>query len=337
MLAPPHERSATRLAEVVALPTRGRPRPRGVVVGGLLLAVVYAASPLRGVDADGGIRAMVAGAIAAATAAVLATAGFRLLRRWRRAEGRPGRVTWKVEALSVLAIGVATPLWSTVSRAGWRHVVADLALALAILATTCATDRDRPMERRARSACVASVAALVVAWVRPAFGPLGLHDRFGEAVWANLISPGRGALVYSAVVAVGAFVAWRLGGVLARASVAAGVGAVAVLLTVSAHGSGWWGGAGYGPRLMTEAILVLVPVALAGLLELVEQRREAGSPGLIGAVAALALVASISLHGVGAWSSSAREWSHEPQVLASHPARVWDWDDAPFLRPFRSS
>jgi hypothetical protein len=338
------------------------------------------------------LQAMIASLAAAATAAVLATAGLRLLRRWRHEEGRPRRVSWKVEALAVVAVGTATPLWSTVSRALWQHVPADFALAVAILAATCATDPDRTMEHRARSAFVATVAAVLVAWARPASvgvalvvvlamvlssrsrrirrsvvaaavatttvvlainvvllgtwrpmylggdrlggGALGLHARYSEAIVANLISPARGALVYSSIALVGGVVAWRLGGVLARAAGVAAIGSLAVLVSVSAYGYQWWGGFSYGPRFMTEAILASAPVALAGLIEFVDQRREAGYPGVLGTLAAVALVASVALHGIGAWSESAWEWNRDPADIDEHPSRVWEWEDPPFLRPF---
>jgi hypothetical protein len=135
-----------------------------------------------------------------------------------------------------------------------------------------------------------------------------------------LVSPGRGLLVYSPVLAlalVGGALAWRCGGDgLLRA---ASVGAVASVV-LNSKWLMWWGGHSYGPRLLAD-ILPALALLLAPAERLLAERR------LLRVVFASAAAWSIFAHGAGVFGDGHR-WSAYPDVNR-FPERLWAWRDSP--------
>jgi hypothetical protein len=157
---------------------------------------------------------------------------------------------------------------------------------------------------------------------------LSLHSAFGEALVGNLLSPGRGLLVYSpiAVLAIlGAWLWWRgrerrdwvflAGGIL-----------FAHWLLISAFEDSV-AGHSYGPRYFSDVtpvwIMLLIPV----------WQRLRFSPSVV-LVAALAAV-SVFMHRQGAWCAPCAHWNLTPRIVEEDRSRVRDWRDPPFLRNFR--
>ena len=165
---------------------------------------------------------------------------------------------------------------------------------------------------------------------------LGTTDMFSGSLQVGLagltISPSRGILIFSPVIViaiVGALKAWRTATIPDTPDVRFGqrdavllmryatIAALAILLTYSKY-IVWWGGHGFGPRYLTDAMPflgVLFPLGLAPLLEKSSRLR-------MSQVAAIALLSySIFIQAVGAfcWPS--------PWTLDDPPYRfrLWDW------------
>jgi|GEM_PF-2051360 len=160
---------------------------------------------------------------------------------------------------------------------------------------------------------------------------VGASTQFMEAVWGNLISPGRGLLVYSPVLLfsfLGMFLALkRAGSRLIDGSLVAIIFCHLLLISSFDH---WWAGHSFGPRyfsdMMPYLIYFLVPVA--GAL-----KRLAGAPRtvFVGAFLCLAVL-SFSIHLRGAKDWDVYAWNSEPIEVDYYPERLWDWSDTPFLR-----
>lgn len=166
---------------------------------------------------------------------------------------------------------------------------------------------------------------------------LALHDRFAEAVAANLVSPARGLLVFSpvAVLAVaGIVVRWRRRAVSAL-DIAVAAAVVGHLLVVSASREGWWAGHAYGPRFMTD-VLPLVAWLAVPAVDALAAGWEAGRARLAVAAVALALAWSVAVNAEGAWLRTVHCWNVEPDNLDRHPGRVWSLSDPQVLSGFRA-
>ncbi|WP_233261666.1 hypothetical protein [Vitiosangium sp. GDMCC 1.1324] len=154
--------------------------------------------------------------------------------------------------------------------------------------------------------------------------------RFAEALVGNLVSPGRGLLVYTPVVLLSfwglvlearARSFTRLHGFLLAA-------VVLHWLAVSSFPH-WWAGHSYGPRFFTD----MVPYLTFFLVPVVRELRWSGEGSrrpLTVAFAALALV-SLVIHIHGASSRKVYEWNSLPLDVDSHPERLWDWRHPQFL------
>jgi hypothetical protein len=173
-------------------------------------------------------------------------------------------------------------------------------------------------------------------WLPPYF-QLGNHA-FGvipEALLGNLVSPARGLLVYCPILLVVIFNLVRGRRLLPDRPLAVLALAVIALhwLLVSSHAP-WWGGYGYGPRLMTDVVPWLV---LLGAIGLAARLRDSTRPSRFGVASAMLLLAlSIALNGIGAISRAATEWN-DHQSEPDFEERLWRFDDAPFLAPLLAS
>lgn len=160
------------------------------------------------------------------------------------------------------------------------------------------------------------------------FRELGTRDMFSGSLpvgFAGLtISPNRGILIYSPIVLLavyGAVRAWRSSSrsdaiLLARY---ASIAALAILLTYSKF-IAWWGGHGYGPRYLTDAmpfVGILLPLGLWPLV-------AGASPSRIARAAAITVFAySVFIQALGAfcWPSA---WTlNDPP----YRFRLWDWSE----------
>ena len=135
-----------------------------------------------------------------------------------------------------------------------------------------------------------------------------------------LLSPGRGLLIYSPILVfsfIGIAMAWKERGYLLFKYL--GVATLLMMLPIARLGH-WWGGHGYGPRLLAD----MTPI-LALFLFLPFERQQA-SP-LKKFVIAVLFGLSIGLHALGIVSD--KTWNAYPNNVDQHPERLWSWLDSP--------
>ena len=154
----------------------------------------------------------------------------------------------------------------------------------------------------------------------------------------HLISPSRGLLIFSPVLL---FVAYALIRVRAhlplRRLLWLSLTIIAGYVLVVSGWENWWGGAGYGPRLMTGLVPWFVMLAILGTRAMLDWRRQdqrkvsrfEWSATLT--TAALLLSMSIFTNARGAWSYATAKWHGWPVLLELDPSRLWDWRQPQFL------
>jgi hypothetical protein len=148
------------------------------------------------------------------------------------------------------------------------------------------------------------------------------------------VSPSRGIAIFSPIVLVavlGAIKVWRAAPssdsvLLARYS---SLAALAVFLTYSKF-IVWWGGHGYGPRYLTDAMPFLGLLFAAGFAALAHRTQRARPLRM---AAATLLVYSVAVQAIGAfcWPSA---WT-----LNDNPPyryRLWDWKESQIEMCIRS-
>jgi hypothetical protein len=159
---------------------------------------------------------------------------------------------------------------------------------------------------------------------------VGWHPDLPEALAANVVSPARGLLVFSPFLLGAAALLLPnrrtiLGRDLGTYALAAGVGTVGYLVVVSAFGEKWWAGHSFGPRFMTETLVLLAPLAVLGIFG---PRAGTGGPGrAVRALAVVAIAWSVVVHMTGAQVSGTRCWNTEPRDIDVAPERIWDVRD----------
>lgn len=169
-------------------------------------------------------------------------------------------------------------------------------------------------------------------WLRELNAPTMFSGSLLEGLAGLTISPGYGLIVFSPIVAialVGAIDAWRTRPVtdaflLARYVSLAGL----VILLTYAKFIAWWGGHGFGPRYLTDAMpfvgmLFGLGFAVVGRTRLAIAR----------AAVFVLVVYSFAIQAVGAfcWPS--------PWALENNPPpylRAWEWRDNPIASAVRS-
>lgn len=153
----------------------------------------------------------------------------------------------------------------------------------------------------------------------------GLGRNWRTPFWMGLsgllFSPSRGLLVYTPIVLLsfaGIWLIWRKGPIAFRYLA---VGPFLVILVCSKWYM-WWGGYGYGPRLLAD-VAPLFCFFLYPLGSLIEKRRSL----LLGFV--FLAVLSFGMHAVGAYWYDAR-WDTQESVWKD-PGRLWSWSGSPFV------
>ena len=87
----------------------------------------------------------------------------------------------------------------------------------------------------------------------------------------------------------------------------------------------WWGGHCYGARLFSDAMPWL-------MLLLVHEVASWTARSPRSAAFAVLALASVIVNYVGATSVPANAWNWTPTNIDTDVARVWMWNDLPFLR-----
>jgi hypothetical protein len=319
-----------------------------------------------GPGADGAVRAMarwfaVMQNITAAWTTALAVGGMFVLVRRRRPDTG---LRFALGATVIVALG--TSLWSTAAATLWQHgpsVAAvtwglvclhdrrvALAGALFMLAVAFRPTNGLMLlaglvvvvvaSHRSWWRYLAGAAAVAVPWCAvtlvtygTALQPygdvnrLGLHDEFGDALAANLVSPGRGLFVFTPIAVLAVLGAVKVVRSHSRDPVLWVAVVVVpvhwVLVSLYHH---WWGGNSYGPRLFTDVIplLLVLAVTLGGAAGFTRAwARTATGAGVL-----VLAAAGVVVHAEGAVLLSTGCWSSHPVAIDADSSRVWSVSDA---------
>ena len=146
-----------------------------------------------------------------------------------------------------------------------------------------------------------------------------------EAMAGNLVSPGRGLFVYTPLFLLAV---WSMIHGKWKTPLTPWLGALTLAhwFAVSAYTFYWWAGHSYGPRFFTD----LTPVFALFLIPYLQNWERMARSARV-AFVALVLV-GFAMHLRGGWSAAVYLWNTDPVNVDSHPQRVWDWRDPPFLR-----
>ena len=161
---------------------------------------------------------------------------------------------------------------------------------------------------------------------------LGRTPHFLEALAGNLISPGRGLLLFSPVLglaAVGVILKLRAGSLDGLDVVLAGC-VVGHWLAISSFPL-WWGGDAFGPRFFSDMVPFLVVLSLPVLLRLGTAAPTFRRTLAAGVCSAL-LAVSVAINFAGAYLPSTWCWNVLPVDFGVRPERLWSWRDPQFLR-----
>ncbi len=160
---------------------------------------------------------------------------------------------------------------------------------------------------------------------------------FWEGLAGSLISPSRGLLIYVPVLMFVAYLLVRYRQTLRTRLFVLAISVVGVHIIMISGFVMWWAGHSYGPRLSTD----LVPwFALLGILAVEARLRWRDKNPTQDSVvrrrtewsfAALLLLCSIILNGIGAISADAWHWNAQPANVDKEPGRLWDWKAPQFL------
>jgi hypothetical protein len=153
---------------------------------------------------------------------------------------------------------------------------------------------------------------------------LAASDRFGTALQAHLVSPSRGLLIYApaVVLALAAALLWPRR-VLRVPLAALALAWVALHLVLVSRFPYWWGGYGYGSRLLVDALPGVFVFSCAGAAAVLGCARR---------WRALALLAVIAAGAVGIWINSVQGlfnratavWNAAPNI-DGFPGYAFDW------------
>jgi hypothetical protein len=165
--------------------------------------------------------------------------------------------------------------------------------------------------------------------------------RFGMSFWegfaGSMISPSRGLLIYVPVLMFVAYLLVRYRQAVRTRLFILSISVVGAHLILISGFVLWYAGHCYGPRLSTD----LVPwFALLGMLaikaRLQWREKNPTQDSVLRArtewsFAALLLVCSAMLNGIGAISLDASAWNARPTNIDQDLSRLWDWRHPQFL------
>jgi hypothetical protein len=195
----------------------------------------------------------------------------------------------------------------------------------------------------ATGACAMALIAANLSWFGHPMGAMPLLEALHPAVHGTegtfepssggfaglLVSPNRGLLIFSPIVAVATTGLPRAVREGRRAALIWCAIAASAQYVLYASYSVWWAGHTFGPRYMLDALPLLAVLAAAGVAD-----RRLPRP-LLSAMA-LALAWSIAVSAAGAFVFPNERWNLHPADVDRSHARLWDWSDLQILRAWRS-
>jgi hypothetical protein len=144
-----------------------------------------------------------------------------------------------------------------------------------------------------------------------------------------LLSPNRGLLVYTPIMAFALWGAVRVWRVPTPPWVRWLTVGVLLHVLMYAKFKEWWGGYTYGPRYWTDVLPALTIFLVYGLVPLCRV------PAMRALAAALA-VYGVVVQALGVYAAD-DSWNREPIALQVRPQRVWDWSDMQIARALHGS
>jgi hypothetical protein len=163
-------------------------------------------------------------------------------------------------------------------------------------------------------------------------------DAFLVAFPGNILSPSRGLLVYVPVLLFIFYLLARYRREWPHARlVRLALATVAADLIIVSGFPHWWGGASFGPRLMTDAVPWLVLLAVLALRAMLDWRAKHAQEisrygwGAQQASGALLLALSVFINARGALSVETWKWNEEPKDVVLVQRKLWDWRQPQFL------
>jgi hypothetical protein len=156
--------------------------------------------------------------------------------------------------------------------------------------------------------------------------PHGMGIHFTQGLYGILLSPSRGILIYSPVLAVVLYLVarnWR--SIADRALAILSLSTItAIGVAIAAHPE-WWGGNSYGPRLMSDAIPWFVMLAILAIGAIPEALRNTRNRTIV--IGAGLLAVSVVINAHGALSMETLAWNEKRPL----PAVMLDWSRPQFL------
>jgi hypothetical protein len=160
-----------------------------------------------------------------------------------------------------------------------------------------------------------------------------VHGSFSRKPWIGLagllISPSRGLLIFSPIVAIAAL-GVRRG--LRRRELGLPWLLAAALVQLGGYAcyTVWWGGHSYGPRFLLDILVPLTPFAAIACADVIAR----SWPLRIAAGAVLAW--SVAVAALGAFVYPNDAWNSDPLEVDVHHARLWDTADSQIPRAWHS-
>jgi len=168
------------------------------------------------------------------------------------------------------------------------------------------------------------------AWLPAYYLPQRLEGgQFWEALAGTMVSPGRGLLVFTPMLMISLLLLgnWRSRSWDERSLVLLGITWLVLQWVAIARFPHWWGGWGFGPRLMMDALpglLLVLAVLWPRTLRTIYARVTVG-------VFVVLAAGSVWIHTVqGLYNPYTRLWYVQPSIDES-PEIVWDWSYPQFL------
>ncbi len=164
---------------------------------------------------------------------------------------------------------------------------------------------------------------------------LSLESLSIDSLSGVLFSPQRGLFIYCPwiLVPLGLFL-YRLISRKVSFSEVVLIGVMVTQVISVAMFPHWWGGHSFGPRLLTETVVVAMFLVLLQLRRFLRENNHRINKAFVTYIIALFLLGSAStfIHYKGANSQAVWVWNVSPANVDSNPNRLWDWDDVQFMR-----
>ncbi len=157
--------------------------------------------------------------------------------------------------------------------------------------------------------------------------------RFAQGLVGHLVSPNRGVLVFTPILAFslwGMVHAFRSSDRHAPLLRTLSVIVIVHWLMISVVARKWWAGWSFGPRHVVEIVPLLLVLLLPAIDAFRTSSRRVQACVVPSAAVALAWSLFVAVHG--ATSPAPAAWSSSPLDVDRHPERVWDWHDMQILR-----